>query len=101
MCDPVTASIILTGAAIGSEQIQASKERKAAKNLRRAKEQEAQEKIKADKEARVTQQESVATGQVAGIDAQSALQALSGATTTDAAGTLGAGNVQKKEFIGG
>ena len=100
MCTGPEVALIVGAVAGTAATVQGQhQERKAAKSARRAEQEAAQEKIKADKEARVAEQESVATGQVKGIDAANALKAL-GATETGAAGTLGAGNIQKKELIG-
>jgi len=102
MCDPVTAAIVgsaVLGTAATAQA--ASKERKAVKSRQRGIDTAAKEKLVSDKKARVSKQESVATGQVKGVDAANALKALGASTNTGASQTLGAGNVQKQEFLGG
>jgi hypothetical protein len=91
---------VITAAVIGTEETVRGQhqERKAAKSARKKEATAAQDKIIADKEAKVAEQESVATGQTQGIDAANALKALGSKTTTGA--SIGAGNVNKKGLIG-
>ncbi len=93
----ITAAVVSTGSQIQG----AHQERKAGKSKRREERKLAQEKIVADKEARATEQESIATGQVASIDANNVLRALGSNTKTGASQTLGQTNLGGKEVIGG
>jgi len=102
MCTGFEAAVVGSLIAGTAAQAQAaSKERKAAKSRQRGIDTAAKEKLVSDKKSRVSKQESVATGQVKGVDAANALKALGASTDTGASQTLGAGNVQKQEFLGG